>query len=162
MSDTFTDDEPTQQENPNLKLLREKAEKADALAAQLAQSERKNAVLESGIDTSSKLAELFLKSYDGESSAEAIKAAAQEYGIPFKGEAPEPVEETVDTGTEIRTELADGSPVGTEPSPDPNQVALDAFKAAIANGATEEAAQAVFFNVIAAAAGDGDERVIVR
>ena len=164
MSDTFTTDEdPAQQENHNLKLLREKAERADSLTAQLAQAERKNAILESGIDTSSKVAELFLKSWDGENNPEAIKAAAAEYGIPLKGEAPaEVVEELVDSGTDLRNELADGVQVGNEPAPDPNQVALENFKTAIASGATEEKAAGIFFNTLAEAASRGDERVIVR
>ena len=162
MSDTFTEDE-AQQENHNLKLLREKADRADEATKALAQMERKVAILESGIDTSSKVAELFLKSWDGENNPEAIKAAAAEYGIPLKGEKVEEVEAPQeDSGTDVRTLLADGAPTSEVEAPDPNQVALENFKAAIANGATEEKAAGIFFNTLAEAASRGDERVIVR
>ena len=168
MSDTFTsayDEAPEQaQENHNLKLLREKADNADKATKEAADLRRELAVLKSGIDADSKFGKLFLKSYDGEATPEAIKAAAEEYGIPMLGAEPvEVVEETpVDNGTDVRTALSDGVTVGNEPAPDPNQIALENFKAAIASGATEEKAAGIFFNTLAEAASRGDERVIVR
>ena len=168
MSDTFTDDEPTgeTQESHNIKLLREKAEAGEKATRELAQAKRELAVLQSGIDVESPAGKLFLKAYDGDNTVEAIKAAAEEYAIPLKGEQtpePEAVEEPpVDSGTDTRRSLADAAPVGSEPTPDPNKLALDAFQEALASGAREEAAQAVFFNILAEAASRGDERVIVR
>ena len=44
---------------------------------------RRHAVLGSGIDTTSKITELFLKTYEGENTPEAMRAAAEEYGIPL-------------------------------------------------------------------------------
>ena len=165
MSDTFTtDDEPSgeSQENANIRLLRQKAETADKATQEAAQLRRELAVVKSGVDAESKLGQLFLKSYDGENTPEAIKAAAEDFGIPFKGAETEVVEPPVDSGTDVRTELADGTPVGSEPAPDPNQIALQTFQEAIKSGSTEEAAAALFFNTLAEAASRGDERVIVR
>ena len=163
MSDTFTTDDDTSgesQENPNLKLLREKAKTADEALKQVADLSRKLAVIESGIDAETPMGKLFLKAYDGEASADAIKAAAAEYGILPKGAPAEVVEDSTDSGTEVREALADASPADTGESPDPNMTARDLFNKGMADGMTEEAAAGLMVSSLAQAAMAGDPRVI--
>lgn len=58
--------------------------KADANAAK-----RELALMKAGIDLDSPTGKLFVKAYDGEISADAIKAAATEYGLIATSETPE-------------------------------------------------------------------------
>jgi hypothetical protein len=163
MSDTFTEQEP-QEENPNLKQLREKAKLADELQARLDEAEAKNAIndrrnafAESGIDVTKGPGRLLLDAYKGENTPEAIKAAAAEYGIPL---VTEEVNELPDTGTEVRQELADNAGADTGETPDPNQVAMENFKADMAAGRSEEAGAGTFIATLAKAAHEGDPRAI--
>lgn len=87
MSDEYQDDEP-QTDNPNIRNLREKAKEADGLRdevermrAQLATAERERAFFNAGIDPADPKAKYFVKGYDGEITAEAIKAEAAAAGI---------------------------------------------------------------------------------
>lgn len=65
----------------DLRQLREKARLADDATAKLATLERKVLFSEAGIDMSSKSAQYFEKGYDGEMTADAIKAEATEVGL---------------------------------------------------------------------------------
>jgi len=87
MTDDYNDDqEPT--EDSNIRNLRQKAKEADGLRteveqmrAQLAQAERERAFFTAGIDPADPKAKYFVKGYDGEITAEAIKAEAAAAGI---------------------------------------------------------------------------------
>lgn len=171
MSDTLTDGETPAgtEENPNLKLLREKAKTADEATEALAKAQREIAVLKSPIDAESPLGKFFFESYKGDlTDADAVLAAANEIGVPMKqGAAVVKPEGEVETppepnGTEDRQELAAGAPADTGVTPDPNKVAKDTFDAAIAAGKTEEAARGEMLQVIAQAGLAGDPRVIVE
>jgi len=166
MSDTFTTDvqgdapEGETPENANLRQLREKAKAGEQALAKLAEFERKDAIRESGIDTNTPLGKLFLKSYDGELTADALKEAAGEYGVPIVGQAPAEDVTPPENGTEERQALADGAGADTGVSPDPNQVAHENFKADMAAGMSEEAGIGTFIATKARAAHMGDPRVI--
>jgi hypothetical protein len=64
----------------NIKLLRERAKAADEAEARAAAAERRLAFAEAGIALDAKT-QYFVKGYDGELSAEAIRAAATEAGL---------------------------------------------------------------------------------
>lgn len=84
MADEYDDDtseQEEQHENANIRQLREKAKRADELAVQLAELQRKDAFRSAGIDPSDKRAAYFVKGYEGELDPEAIKAAALEAGF---------------------------------------------------------------------------------
>jgi hypothetical protein len=160
-----------QGDNPNIRQLREKAKAADEALAALAQAKRENVILRSGIDVDSKLGQMFLKAYDGDlDDIEALKAAAKEIGVPFRGEQPAQEAGTGNgsedppepTGTPERQALASEAPADTGESPNPVEIARERFKASLGEGATEEAAQADFINTLARAAIEGDRRVIVE
>jgi len=65
----------------DLRELRKKAKQADELAKKVAQFERENAFRDAGINPSDARAKYFVKAYDGELTAEAIKAEATAAGI---------------------------------------------------------------------------------
>lgn len=181
MTDTLdqgTDEGQQEQgENPNLKHLREKAERADALEAELAQLRREAAVTKSGIDSEHPLGKFFVEHYDGDiSDTEALVAKAKEMGVPLKGapsfdgteqpqqsegrqeQAQRPLEAT---GTEQRRALAGEDPNLGEVNEDPRKVARQQAEDAIKAGATFEQAGAHLVSQLAAAAGRGDRRVII-
>ena len=81
-------------ESKDIRLLRKKAESADTLKSEKQQVEqerdqarRELAMVRAGLDLDSPTGKLFAKAYDGETSVEAVKAAAAEYGLI---EAPQP------------------------------------------------------------------------
>jgi hypothetical protein len=73
-------DEPGQGDNPNIRQLREKARKHDAVAAERDEARRELAFYKAGIPDN-KVAELFKKAYDGDVDPDAIRTAAAEYGL---------------------------------------------------------------------------------
>lgn len=163
MDETQTPDPESEDQSGNIRQLREKAKKVDEAEAALASAQREIALLRSGIDVEHPVGKLFVKAYDGAADPEAIKAAAQEYGVPIRGETheappadPEPSEPT---GTEARQALAAGAPPDTGVELDPNQVAFETFKKAQADGERWTDAAGFFVNSLAQAAMRGDPRV---
>jgi len=67
-----------------IRILRERAKSFDRAHAALEAAQRENATLRSGLDLESPIGQLFVKSYDGEWTAEALKAEAARYGVPQK------------------------------------------------------------------------------
>lgn len=154
-------------EDPNLKLLREKAKRTDESESALAAARRENAMLRSGIDLESPLGEFFVKSYDGDpTDIDTLKAKATELGVPFTNatvvEPTEPAETTEPTGTTERSALSDGAPADAPEDEDPRKTAKDTFDRMIANGAPQDEAAGEHFAIMARAAARGDQRVIVQ
>lgn len=171
MSDTSTQvdgDPEAGNENGNIKLLREKAARADEATAALAASQREIAMLRSGVDLESPLGQFFVESYQGDpSDVDALKAKATELGVPFKGQPQatetQVVEETTEpTGTAERSALSDGAPADTGEDRDPRELAKEHFDRRMAEGAPREQAAGEALNITANAAMRGDKRVIVE
>lgn len=76
---TDTDDQNTNEEN--LKALREKASRVDALEGANQELQRELAIRDSKVDTKAPAFELFKKGYDGEWTPDALNAAAEKYGL---------------------------------------------------------------------------------
>lgn len=74
-------DDNTDQNDENLKALRKKAERADALEQQINQLQRDLALRDSNIDTSHPAFELFKKGYEGDWDADTLNTAAEQYGM---------------------------------------------------------------------------------
>jgi hypothetical protein len=85
------DDDDLADESEGIRVLRQKAKRTDVIEAELHAANRKIAILEAGLDVESPVGELFVKVYDGETSPEALRAAADKYGIPIKGWAAGPL-----------------------------------------------------------------------
>lgn len=170
---TETQPDPSDQENqeqdPNLRLLREKAKRADDLDATNKSLARELAMVRSGIDVDHPLGDFFVKSYDGDpADIETLKAKAAELGVPFKGSPvieetpPEPVVAEEPTGTAERRTLSDGAPADTGEDEDPRKIAKDTYDRMMAAGAPQDEAAGEHFATLARAAMAGDKRVIVE
>lgn len=82
------DDRGEPRENRDIRQLRQKAKEADTLKAENSKianerdsAKRELAMVRAGIDLDSPTGKLFAKAYDGETSVEAVKTAAAEYGL---------------------------------------------------------------------------------
>lgn len=161
--------------DPNLRLLREKAGKADEATAALAAAQRENAMLRSGIDLEDPLGKYFVETYPGDpTDLVTLKAEAEKLNVPFiqkaepvvtdptapaAGEVAEVIEPT---GTAQRTALSDGAPADTGVDVDPRQQAKEHFEQRMKQGASRETAAGETINMLANAAHRGDPRAIVR
>lgn len=161
--DPENDPEPLEPESNDIRSLRRKAEKADALA-------RENALLKAGINTESPLGAMFRDAYQGELTTDAIKAAWATVAPPAPPE-PEPTTDP-DPGpdpqaqqfADDRQRLTTGGAgdLGTEPERDPKKVAIEEGEKALQEGKSREDAMALAFSTLAQAAANGDQRVIVN
>lgn len=108
MSDNYTEDqdfdldesaeasEPAQDKSNDRKWVRDlekRAKAADQAKAEAEAAKRELAFLKAGINLDTPQGKLFAKAYDGEFSAEAVKAAAEEYGVIQAAEQQIPKEE---------------------------------------------------------------------
>lgn len=152
-------------DSPSIKAAREAATRADSRAAK---AERENAILKAlpGVDLETPLGKMFLSSYDGEPTTEAIRAAAQPVGLYTEPEAPVDPNLEVDTAAAAaRADLNTGSVAPSEtPDPeeleDPGTLGLKKFDEALHNGRSSENASAEFFDRVVSAAARGDSRAI--
>lgn len=85
-NDEIDTDDDAQDEAPKPKRnwrreLEAEAEAGKQAKAEAAAAKRELALIRAGIDLSTPQGKLFAKAYDGEPTADAIKAAAQEYGV---------------------------------------------------------------------------------
>jgi hypothetical protein len=118
--DDNTTDEQDEDRKPNWRReLEAKARRADELEKKLAAMERKEAFRDVGLDLSKPGVGYFVKGYDGELTAEAIKAAAIEAG--FLSEQPAPSNTSTDAPHPAQAAL-DGI---TEAAGSPSQVGAD-------------------------------------
>lgn len=152
-------------ENDNIKQLREKADKATKL-------ERENAMLRAGVDLDSKAGQYFAKGYEGELTAEAIKAEAEDFAGALKNTTPPPTDkkdDDVENGdenkgdpneTKDRLDLAsnNGTPAAND-GVNPYDGAFKAFDGAMKDGKTRENSAVDALDVIVKAAVAGDRRV---
>ena len=88
----MSDEAGTEPENDpeHMKKLREDAKKGREADAAIAAANRKIAILEAGVPTGTPLGQMFLKSYEGELTTEAIKAEAILVGLVEGTPAPDP------------------------------------------------------------------------
>lgn len=154
-------------EDPNLKLLREKAKRTDESESALAAARRENAMLRSGIDLESPLGEFFVKSYDGDpTDIDTLKAKATELGVPFTNatvvDPVDPVETTEPTGTEQRSALSDGAAADAPEDEHPDKIAKDTYDRMMAQGAPQDHAAGEYLAIRARYAMQGDKRVIAE
>lgn len=76
--------EETQESGKDRKWIRDlekRAKQADQIKAEAESAKRELAFLKAGIDLNTPQGKLFAKAYDGEFTADAVKSAAEEYGV---------------------------------------------------------------------------------
>lgn len=127
-----------------------RAKKAEESASEASSLKREVAFLKAGIQTDAGVGALLYRAYDGELTAEAIKAAAVEYGIVDAPVAEAPaVPDAEQQATSERQTLAAGAEADVPPVPDAvteaRRITMDAFE----KGASEEEALAQGFMALA-------------
>ena len=113
----------------NIRKLEKAASEGQKAQAELAALKREMTFREAGIDPSNPAHRYFVKGYDGETTLEAIKAAATEAG--FLGQAPQPQAESVpptELGAMFRMNDVTSGP--QNPSVDQNAAFMSALGAA--------------------------------
>lgn len=161
MSDDQTQEHDDSQEPDHIRSLREKAKQADQLQSQQSALERKVAILEAGINTSTPLGAMFLKSYEGELDAEAIRAEAAKVGL-VAGQ-PDPDPQPGEPGTaeaeyaDARRRLTQGETAPHEtPQKSATDLAYKAFEDARKQGKRSEDAQVDGFRTMIEQAAQGN------
>jgi hypothetical protein len=163
------------EENHNLKVLREKAEKADKLEVELAGLRREQAIERSGVDISTPLGKFFADQFNGDTAdTAALVEAAKALGVPFKGAPAAPAaapaaegqtqgtetKVSEDLGTSDREALTGGAPSDEGFQENPYTTAVTAAEAARKRGGTFDDEATAFLGVLVQAANKGDTRVI--
>lgn len=118
------------------------------------------AFLKAGIDTAAPTAQLLLRAYDGELTPEAVKAAAEPYGLVAASTSPVTAGELDQTG--VRSALQHSGTVapGQEPEVHPIIAAAKDARAVLDRGGSHEDAVAAHINRVSRAAMEGDKRVL--
>lgn len=163
------DETPDGDESNDLRNLRRKAKEHDKLAReneQLRADMRELEFVRAGIDTSTPMGQMFLKAYDGESSADAIKTAWEAVsGGTLATEDPDRdaqiAEETKERQNLAAGATGDDGELPVVPVRGKEGRAVRAGLDAIQTGLSHEDAQGVAFASLVAAAASGDRSVIV-
>lgn len=162
---------PPEDETPNARQMREALEAANSRA------DRIEKLALAGVDFSSPIGKMFVKSYDGELTDEAIATAATEVGA-LKTATPAgettpttPAAETPPTDTPLapgeagatgdRQDLANGAAPAGGTTPDPREAAKVAAKDVLDRTGNRGNALAEAFGTLTTAAAKGDQRVTV-
>ncbi len=142
-----TEDDSVQLTKAQFNDLQAKARSSKKQAEELATSKaaaRELAFVKAGVDTDSSLGKLLMKAYDGELTAEGIRAEAMSIGLIETPTDPEPTPDEK-ASTEERQQLASDSPPDVPPVPDPVAQALKEGEDAMAAGASQEDAIGLAF-----------------
>lgn len=156
-----------EQEPDHIKALRDKAKQTDSLASEKSQLERKVAILEAGVNTTTPIGQMFLKSYEGELTPEAIKAAAAEVGLVEGQPDPEPQPGEPGTPEAQQQSVRDNLAVGDiapheEPVKSAKDRAWDVFNESRKGGMREEDARNEAFASFIEAGIKGDQTALYR
>lgn len=109
---TEAEDSVSQESKPNWRRdMEARAKAGDEAVAELAQLRRELSFRDAGVDPSSKQGQYFMRGYDGEMTADAIRAEAAELGL--TGQPVQTQQPQVDFGAEQRIAMAadDAGPV---------------------------------------------------
>lgn len=161
--------------NPDIKALRDAYEENKTLKEQASQADllaRENAFLKAGVDVSTKAGELMMKGYDGELTADAIKAFAAEVGIgqpsgtPEAAQAAQPADTPTSPGEAEAHSTASTLEQGATPpargdTVDPRVAAIQAGQELLKTREESEA-MGFAFNQLVSAGIRGDQRVIIK
>lgn len=156
----MSDQDPTHEET--IDALRAKADSATRLEQANSLKDREIAFLRAGIPTESKVAQAFVRDYDGELDGAKIKEAAVEWGL-WKPEGSDAEEPPPDPTADDRNKLRGGAHPNETPPPSPHPVvkALEEFRDARKAGSTREDASMSVISALIKGGVEGDERVIV-
>lgn len=161
MADEQETQEQETEEKPYVRMKREdiKALEAEAQRAKdLDQAKKELAMVKAGIDTDSKLGQLFFNSYNGELTTEALRKEAAEIGLyeELKEETTIPEEER--QSTKERQQAANGSSAPDHNPLHPREEAVEKAKEVIAKGGKFDHAAGAYINTLVQRFAEGDPR----
>lgn len=165
MSDPATTGTPDPNAQPDggnaMQELRDAADRGRAATTENEALKREMAFLRANVDEDSAIGKLFIKSYDGELTTEAIQAAAGEVGALRKVTEPAATPEQLEQQGIRETLQGGGAGAGAgvpaagangQPTPDSIQKAKDTFKEQVPVVGEDKAREAAFASVFADAA----------
>jgi hypothetical protein len=156
----YDDDElDTQERQPDIRSLRQRAEQAGQYEQEIAQLRRENLFAKAGIDTDSKIGRMLFKTFEG-TSLDELRTEAEDLGLFTPGRNSIPTDEQDQAA--FRRGLSGGQSVTA-----PDDQGVDPFDDAYSNfyedrkrGAALEDSQLAAIDRILVAASNGDQRVI--
>ena len=156
----YDDDElETQERQPDIRSLRQRAEQASQYEQELVALRRENLFAKAGIDTDSKIGRMLFKTFEG-SSLDELRTEAEDLGLFTPSRNNVPADEQDQAA--FRRGLSGGQTVAA-----PDDQGIDPFDDAYANyyedrkrGVPLEEAQLAAIDRILVAASNGDQRVL--
>lgn len=159
-------DQNDNQNQDDIKTLRERAEAATAAEAAAEAAKRELAFVKAGIDTESKLGGLLFKTYEGELTKDALQAEAKELGLFKDEETKPPAKSTASEDEKRQTRQREEMSSETEdPVLDEHvniEQAYSEFHKARKGGATQDEASTVVLGKIFEGAAKGQEEFLVK
>lgn len=162
--------EEQQQEPVDIPGLRAAADRGVKAQQERDAALREIAFLRAGIDTESKVGQMFVKAYDGDLDPEKIRAEWSEVAPASGGNTPPPTEPPPPSATEqqleetqarrLLTSAGAGDTPNEQPSPDPVAAGYDEYRERLGKGERRETAAGSVFSKLIEAANAGDERAI--
>ncbi len=164
MSDTNNNYETDEQneQGPDIRSLRRRAEQARELEAEVAQLRRENLFAKAGIDTDSKVGKMLFRTWEGENLDE-LRAEAEDLGLlnrPNQGRQAPPVEEQSQQNFRRDLSTGDAFAAAEVETVDPIDDAYENFYVDRKRGVPLEEAQLAAIDRVLVAASNGDQRVI--
>lgn len=151
----------TLDDNPDLRVIREKAGRTDAVENENAELRKKLLFAEAGVDAGSPVGKLLYATTD-QTTIEGLQAAAKELGLLTPPSSDPPPDHSADAALQrAREGLAGGMAPGTDPGPDPWEKGWAKFKADGDNGVPLDERRVDLWLGIFEAAAKGDRRVFV-
>lgn len=164
MAETTDSQEPKDDEKPFVRMKREDIqalEAAGAEAKQIPELQKELAMVKAGIATDSALGKMFFKSYEGDLSTEAVKAAALEIGLlTVETKAPE-IPESERTSTQERQTVANGASAPDAFVKPAKMEAREEAERVVKEGGTYEQGAAGFINTLVKRYQDGDKSAVI-
>lgn len=157
-----TEEHEQNQDQPDIRSLRNAAEAGKKAQAELAQMKRELMFAKAGIDTGSKVGSLLFKTWDGE-DLDALKTEAVELGLIDGGKtARQEITEDEKSQQSFRQTLGRGQAAGAAelPEMDPYDHAFELFHEARKNGIPMDDAGLAAIDRVLVAAASGDKRAI--
>lgn len=152
------------QDQDDIKTLREKADQATAAQAEAQTARRELAFVKAGIDTESKLGGLLFKTYEGDLTKDALQTEAKELGL-FRDEETTPKGKASDEETKQTRQREELSSDSEDPVLDESvniDQAFANFHKARKSGATQDEASKEVLGTIFEGASKGQEEFLVK
>lgn len=176
--DPETDNTDEEEQDPNhivglsrqdIRALEKKGKAFDEAASERDRLQRELVFTKAGINTETDAGKIFMRGFDGELTLEAVKTAAQSFGLSGapaeQPEAAKPDTELAEGEEQMTQERSDlGSPLNTHDEgikSDPNEEAIQIGQKIITSGGKFEEGVGAAFNFLAKQAQEGDNRVII-